>query len=139
MPLRFLVMFLLFYIVGFATSKFFIFSAQYLGEVRLIFVGLMLSFVILFLFSWMYFKKAKDMAWRERIEVIAVWIALMLILDFLQVVYVYKASITDLGIITVAGYGISILTLFVTAYITSSTHPKFAHSPNLMEESGEKE
>ncbi|NQV11917.1 hypothetical protein HQ524_00995 [Candidatus Uhrbacteria bacterium] len=132
-PLRFLAMFATYYVIGAIISWFFIFSANYLREPRLMFVGLLISFALLFLFSWLYFRNVRDISWKERVEAIVAWMGFLFICDSILLVYIYKASFSDLGMISVFGYGVTILTLFVTAYITSTEHPKLAHSPNLMD------
>ena len=43
----------------------------------------------------------------------------------------YKRSFSDLSYFTPLGYALKILVLFVAAYITADSHPRFS-SPNLV-------
>ena len=132
-PLRFLLMFVLASVANFLVSSFFIFTAKMLGEARLLLAGFVLSIFITFVCSLIYFKGVPDLSWRERIEVIAVWMGLMMIVDGLIFVFMYDGTFSDLGIFTISGYSLSIITLFVAAYLTTNEHPRLARSPNLMD------
>ena len=132
-PLRFLILFFASFILGAITAFFMLFSAQYLGRPSLIFIGLLLTFVYTFVFSWWYFRGVQEASWRARVEAIVVWMGLYLIFDYMVLTFFYGGSISDLGAISVFSYGTILLILFVSAYITTSQHPKLsADAPNLM-------
>ena len=59
------------------------------------------------------------------------WILLGVVLDVLVLVFFYKRSFSDLSYFTPLGYALKILVLFVAAYITADSHPRFS-SPNLV-------
>ena len=132
-PLRFLTTFLTAYALSTVTLLFFVFSAQYTGRSVLVFVGLLLSFVYTFLFSWLYFRGIKGASWRHRSEAILVWMGLVFILDYIVMTVFYHAKLSDLGMMSVMSYGIFLLLLFISAYLTTNEHPKLsASAPNLM-------
>ncbi|HJN85030.1 MAG TPA: hypothetical protein QF873_01775 [Patescibacteria group bacterium] len=132
-PLRFLLMFISASVIAFLVSSFLIFTANMLGEVRLLLAGFVLSIMVTFIFSFLYFKGVPDLSWRERMEVIAVWMGLMIIVDGIIFRFMYDGTWGDLGVFTIAGYSLSVITLFVAAYLTSSEHPTLARSPNLLD------
>lgn len=128
---RFIACWVGYYLLGTATAYFFFFSASYLQNSSILFAGLVFSVLYAFFFSWLYFRGVPSMRWRHRVEVIAVWLGVAVLLDILALLYIHGASLADIGITTVSGYLLVLLALFVASYITSGEHPKLS-SPNLV-------
>lgn len=125
-------MFLIAYGLGISMTYFFIFSATYLQQSNVIFGGLIFAVIFTFIFSWLYFRGVPGLTWRQRAEVIAVWIGLMILTDMLLLVFVQGGSVSQLTFLTVGAYALQLFTLFTTAYLTSGgSHPRLA-SPNLV-------
>lgn len=124
-------MFAIAYGLGISMTYFFIFSANYLQQSNVVFGGLIFAVVFTFIFSWLYFRGVPGLSWRQRAEVIAVWLGLMILTDMLFLVFVQGGSISQLTFLTVGAYALQLFTLFTTAYLTSGgNHPRLA-SPNL--------
>lgn len=129
--LRFLLFFSLNYGLGIAMAYFFLFSALYLQKENILFGGFVFTILFVALFGWLYFRGVPLLTWKQRIEVIAVWVGLTILLDLLLLYTLQGGTIGDLGSFTLIGYLMIIVTLFVAAYVTAGgDHPRIT-SPNL--------
>ena len=111
-------------------SFFFSFAAQILQDARVVFISFIANILLIFLFSWLYFKKIPTAHWRSRIEAIGVWIGLVLIVDACILYFVLDGSISSLSSFSLFGYLLNVLALFVAAYVTKDSGSSVT-SPNL--------
>ncbi len=123
-------MFLIATVVGVSLSFFFSFAAQILQDARVVFISFIANILLIFLFSWLYFKKIPTAHWRSRIEAIGVWIGLVLIVDACILYFVLDGSISSLSSFSLFGYLLNVLALFVAAYVTKDSGSSVT-SPNL--------
>ncbi|OGL71226.1 hypothetical protein A3B32_03290 [Candidatus Uhrbacteria bacterium RIFCSPLOWO2_01_FULL_53_9] len=131
-PLRFLVFFSMTYLLGTLMSFFFAFAARLIQDDRIFFIPFVSIILLNLFFGWLYFKGIdSSVGWRARVEAMAVWLMLGMVLDVLVLLFIYKKSFADLSYFTPLGYGLKALVLFVAAYVTADAHPRLT-APNLV-------
>ena len=111
-------------------SFFFAFAARILQDSRIVFIPFVSNILFTFLFSWLYFKKIPTASWRSRIEAVGVWFGLVLIVDAMVLYLILKRTVTDLTSFSLIGYALTVLALFVAAYVTKDAKTQIS-SPNL--------
>ena len=131
-PWRFLLCFTLSYMFGITAVYFFVFSARYLQQSRVIFGGIIAGMALALLFSWLYFRGVRHLSWRQRVEAVAVWFGLTLLIDMALLIFVHGRSLADLSFLSVLTYALEISILFLAAYITAHEHPLFSPPDLLM-------
>ncbi len=136
-PWRFLLCFGLSYALGISAVYFFVFSATYLQQSRLIFGGLIVSMALTLLFAWLYFRGVRHLGWKARVEAVAVWFGLALLIDLGFLIFVHGRSVGDLSILSVLAYALQIALLFLAAYVTANEHPRFAAPDLLIQKPGD--
>jgi len=127
-PLRFLISFFSSYLLSFGFSLLFISAVVLFGDIRYLLMSALFTILLVFLFSYIYFKGVRHLNWRQRFEVIIVWFGLILLIDYGVLTILFKKSISDLTVFSLSAYGLVFLSLFVTAYLTSDEHPRFSKS-----------
>ncbi len=125
-PWRFLLCFAISYVLGISAVYFFVFSARYLQQSRLIFGGLVISMALTLLFAWIYFRGVRHLGWKARVEAVAVWFGLTVLIDFGLLIFIHGRSVGDLSTLSIFAYALQITLLFLTAYVTAREHPRFA-------------
>ncbi len=129
-PRRFILMFLAAAIISVSLSFFFSFAAQILQDARVVFVSFITNILFTFLFSWLYFKKIPTAPWRSRVEAIAVWMGLLLMIDAMILYFILGSTVASLSTFSLFGYMLNVLALLVAAYVTKDSTSQIT-SPNL--------
>lgn len=117
-PRRFIVLFALASVLSVSSSLFFVFVARVLGDVRVVYISVVITILLTFVFGWLYFRGTQGAPWRSRAEAIAVWMLLTFAIDMGLLYGLFDASITDLGRLSLIGYVLQTSTLVAAAAIT---------------------